>query len=47
MDDDPGTLYDLAFSFAGEHRDYVEQTKAECERLGRKHSPAVGSCCGA
>jgi len=34
MDDDPGTLYDLAFSFAGEHRDYVEQTKAECERLG-------------
>ena len=28
--------YDLAFSFAGEHRDYVEQTKNACERLGLK-----------
>jgi hypothetical protein len=26
--------YDLAFSFAGEHRQYVEQTKLACERLG-------------
>jgi hypothetical protein len=26
--------YDLAFSFAGEHRTYVEQTKAACEKLG-------------
>jgi hypothetical protein len=26
--------YDLAFSFAGEHRDYVEQTKVACEKLG-------------
>src|SRR3954451_19649563 len=29
-----GGLYDLAFSFAGEHRDYVEQTKLACERHG-------------
>jgi len=28
--------FDLAFSFAGEHRDYVEQTKNACERLGLK-----------
>jgi hypothetical protein len=26
--------YDLAFSFAGEHRQYVEQTRLACERLG-------------
>jgi hypothetical protein len=25
--------YDLAFSFAGEHREYVERTKTACERL--------------
>lgn len=29
-------MYDLAFSFAGEHREYVEKTKDECERLGLK-----------
>src|ERR1700722_1185506 len=28
--------YDLAFSFAGEHRPYVERTKAACEALGLK-----------
>jgi hypothetical protein len=28
--------YDLAFSFAGENRDYVERTKIACERLGLK-----------
>lgn len=28
--------YDLAFSFAGEHRQYVEKVKHECERLGLK-----------
>ena len=27
-------MYDLAFSFAGEHRTYVEQTKQACEELG-------------
>jgi len=27
-------MYDLAFSFAGEHREYVEQTKNACEQLG-------------
>lgn len=26
--------YDVAFSFAGEHRDYVERTKLACEALG-------------
>ena len=26
--------YDIAFSFAGEQRDYVETVKIECERLG-------------
>lgn len=26
--------YDLAFSFAGEHREYVERTKVACEKLG-------------
>lgn len=26
--------YDLAFSFAGEHRQYVEDTKVACEKLG-------------
>ena len=26
--------YDLAFSFAGEHRQYVEDTKIACEKLG-------------
>ncbi|MEV3915116.1 TIR domain-containing protein [Streptomyces canus] len=29
-------IYDLAFSFAGEHRDYVEATKLQCEQLGLK-----------
>lgn len=28
------TTYDLAFSFAGEQREYVEATKRACERLG-------------
>ena len=28
--------YDLAFSFAGEHRQYVEEVKYECEKLGLK-----------
>jgi hypothetical protein len=28
------TTYDLAFSFAGEDRDYVEKVKVECEKLG-------------
>lgn len=28
--------YDLAFSFAGEHRQYVEEVKHECEKLGLK-----------
>jgi len=27
-------IYDLAFSFAGEDRDYVEKVKNECEKLG-------------
>jgi hypothetical protein len=34
MNDTPD--YDLAFSFAGENRDYVEQTKIACEELGLK-----------
>ncbi|MGH9429218.1 MAG: hypothetical protein ACRD2L_23290, partial [Terriglobia bacterium] len=34
MKDNSGTLYDLAFSFAGEQRDYVEATKMACEKLG-------------
>jgi TIR domain len=28
--------YDLAFSFAGEHRDYVSRTAAACKQLGLK-----------
>jgi hypothetical protein len=28
------TEYDLAFSFAGEDRDYVEQVKDACKKLG-------------
>lgn len=34
MSDDSGTLYDLAFSLAGEQRNYVEATKMACEKLG-------------
>jgi hypothetical protein len=30
----PDALYHLAFSFAGEQRDYVERTKEECEDIG-------------
>jgi hypothetical protein len=33
---DQSDMYDLAFSFAGEHREYVEKTKDECERLDLK-----------
>ena len=31
---DGGTIYDLAFSFAGEQRDYVAQVVEACKRLG-------------
>lgn len=34
MSGEPNTPYDLAFSFAGEQREYVEATKAACEQLG-------------
>ncbi|WP_216216653.1 toll/interleukin-1 receptor domain-containing protein [Amycolatopsis aidingensis] len=34
--DDGEIEYDLAFSFAGEHRSYVERTKLACDRLGMR-----------
>jgi hypothetical protein len=34
--DNSADMYDLAFSFAGENRAYVEQTKNACEQLGLK-----------
>lgn len=32
--DEPDAVYDLAFSFAGTDRDYVEDTKLACDELG-------------